>query len=461
MSNRLNSLNKLSKFISYHVVSYYYYISVLLVLCSASNLIADDDLKFKLEKQVLSNGLTVYYHEDNETPSMSFYILYDVGSVNEKLGITGISHLFEHMMFNGSSKYKPKEFDRFLETAGGYSNGYTTNDFTAYMESFPPSALDLVLDLESDRMASLSITESNLEQERGIVKEERRLRTDNDPFGKLEELLFLLAYTSHPYRNPVVGYMSDLNNIKRDDTQNYFNTYYTPNNAIVVMCGNFKTDVVKNKMEQYFGKIKKGPEIKPPYGVEPPQEGERRGEIVQDAELASFLVGWHVPGTDNEKDVAALDVLQLILSNGESSRLQQKMVREKEVAVDVSAWNYTMKGPSLFYANVQVAPSKQPQMAEAVLYEEINSLIGSQVSQKELQKAKNILKTQTLREFETNNERANLLGVHAVQYGDPLALTRMMSLRDKVGPEDIQRVVKKYFSKENRTVVTIIPKPKS
>lgn len=432
---------------------------VTLLLALAASSLASPALaqELKIDTHVLGNGLTVLTHEDHSAPLMSFYVFYNVGSVNEHLGITGISHLFEHMMFNGSSKYKPKEFDYKLESAGGSSNGYTVRDYTAYTEVFPPSALDLVLDLESDRMASMTINTANLEQERGIVKEERRLRTDNDNLGKLDEILYLQAFTAHPYRNPVVGFMEDLNNIKLQDVRNYFDTYYTPNNAVVVITGDFATPDVLKKVEKAFGSVKRGPDVPRWYGFEPTQAGERRAVVRREAELPVVLTGWHIPGANNPQEVVATDIALTLLGQGESSRLYRSLVAEQEVAVDAQTWSETLEGDSLAVAVLQVAPGKDPAKAEEALYAQIEALATRPIPEAELQKARNQQRAGMLRQLKTVDGRANMIGYHAMMFGDASQLIKLIDARDKVTAEDVQRVLKQYFTRENRTVVTLVP----
>jgi len=208
--------------------------------------------EIEVQRHQLENGLTLLTQEDHSVPAICYMVFFRVGSRNERPGITGISHLFEHMMFNGSGKFEPKEFDRLLESNGGYSNGTTNRDRTIYWEEFPTEALELVLDLESDRMRSLRLTEENLEQERAIVKEERRVRIDNSVPGKLTEELYMAAYKAHPYRWPVAGWMADLDNISLEDTKEYFRIYYAPNNAVVVITGDFDTEQLLPLMAEYF-----------------------------------------------------------------------------------------------------------------------------------------------------------------------------------------------------------------
>lgn len=436
-------------------------VTLMLALAASFQAVPALAQELKIDRHVLGNGLTVYTHEEHSAPLMSFYVFYNVGSVNEHLGITGISHLFEHMMFNGSAHVKPKEFDFKLEAAGGSSNGYTVRDYTAYTETFPPEAIDLILELESDRMASMTINDANLEQERGIVKEERRLRTDNDNGGKLDEILWLQAFTAHPYRNPVVGFMEDLNNIKLQDVRNYFDTYYTPNNAVVVVTGDFSTPELMKKIEKSFANVKKGPEVPRWYGFEPVQAGERRAVVRRDAELPMVMTGWHAPGANNQADVAAVDIALSLLGQGDSSRLYQSLVAEQEVAVGVQAWCETLEGDSLAVALLQVAPGKDPARAEEALYAQIDALIKEPIPEAEVQKARNQQRAGMLRQLKTVDGWANMIGYHAMIFGDPMALGALIDARDKVTAADVKRVLKQYFTRENRTVVTLIPQDKA
>jgi len=327
------------------------------------------------------------------------------------------------------------------------------------LEDFPPTAFDLVLDLEADRMASMRITPENLEQERGIVKEERRLRTDNDHEGKLDELLYLMAYVSHPYRNPVVGFMADLNHISLDDTRRYFDTYYIPNNALAVVSGDFDPKIALKKMEKAFAPVQSGPPPPTLFASEPDQEGERRATILRDAELPMLMAGWHVPGAAHKKEAATLDILQALLSVGDSSRLHQSLIYSKEVATRAWAWNATYRGPSLFVIYLQGAPGKDIAEAEGALLTELETLAQSPVSTRELRKAKNQLRAHSLRSLKTVSGRANQIGSHALTFGSPDAIKELIDLRDAVTAEEIQQLTQQYFTQKNRTIITLLPRP--
>src|SRR6266849_1646098 len=248
-----------------------------------------DPRDFPVQEHALGNGLQIRLLPDRGLPIATLYSFFRVGSRNERPGITGISHLFEHMMFNGSKKYGPKEFDRRLETAGGTSNAYTSTDVTAYYEDFAAEALPLVLDLEADRMASLIIDDDSLQREREVVKEERRFRTDNDLDGMMDEALSSLAFQAHPYRWPVVGWMSDLNRITRQDCERYFRTYYAPNNCTVLLVGDFDPADALKRIDKLYGTVRRGEPLPEVPGGEPPQKGERRAIIHYPAQAPALL----------------------------------------------------------------------------------------------------------------------------------------------------------------------------
>ena len=247
--------------------------NILIVLILFSSKLFSQQLD--VTEKILKNGLKIILVENHTVPNVCLSVGYHVGSRNERFGITGISHLFEHMMFNGSSKYKPTEFDKILESGGGYSNAFTSNDITFYYEEFNSDLLEKVFDLESDRIRSLKLDDANVEQERGIVKEERRLRTDNSPQGKMWEDLYAAAFVGHPYHNPVVGWMKDLDNISLDDCKDYFRIYYAPNNATLTLVGDFKTEKALPLIEKYFADIPPAEKPRNVNDAEPAQEGEK------------------------------------------------------------------------------------------------------------------------------------------------------------------------------------------
>ncbi|HEY1334126.1 MAG TPA: pitrilysin family protein, partial [Myxococcaceae bacterium] len=285
---------------------------------------------FPVQEARLPNGLRVRMVPDHDAPVVSLYTFFQVGSRNERPGITGISHLFEHMMFNGAKKYGPKEFDEVLESNGGRSNAYTTHDVTVYYEDFAAEALDTVLDLESDRMRSLTIDDRSLKSEREVVKEERRLRVDNEPAGLMDEALHALLFEAHPYRWPVIGWMGDIEAIRREDCEAYFRTFYAPNNATLWVAGDFEPQRLLRAIRKAYGDIPRGPAVPGVVNSEPPQRGERRAELRHPSRAPSLVVAYRGPPVV-DPDTLTLDVLQFILGVGEGSRLQRSLVYEKKL----------------------------------------------------------------------------------------------------------------------------------
>src|SRR5262245_64967345 len=283
------------------------------ILSAFAGAAAAQELRFPVVQYRLDNGLKILTLEDHSVPAMSYYTLFRVGSRNERPGRTGISHLFEHMMFNGSRKFGPEVFDRTLEGKGGVSNAFTTEDVTVYFESFPSDALATVVEMEADRVAALVIGEEGLSHEREVVKEERRLRTDNDIEGAMLELLQGIAYLAHPYQWPVVGWMPDLDAITVKDCEDYFRAHYAPNNATIVLVGDFKPERAIDLISKAYGSIPSQPATEAVVRDEPEQQGERRALLRRAAQLPAVTVAYHVPPTSSS-DIFALDLLETLLA---------------------------------------------------------------------------------------------------------------------------------------------------
>jgi zinc protease len=405
---------------------------------------------------VLKNGLKIVTVEDHTVPSVCFAVAFHVGSRNERPGITGISHVFEHMMFNGSKKYKPKEFDRILEGGGGYSNAYTSTDITFYYEEFNPDLLPRVLDMEADRMRSLKVDGENLEQERGIVKEERRVSTDNSVQGSMVENLYASAFVAHPYHNPVVGWMRDLDNIQAADAREYFRVYYAPNNATVFLVGDFDARGIRGTMEKMFGAIPRQPAPPPVVNAEPPQLGERRNTLYKPAELPAVAVAYKGAAASSP-DFAPLNLLASILSTGQSSRLYKRLVYDLELATEAGAGLDEFIDPGLFTLFIQMQPGKSTADAEEEAYRILKDIAENGVTEEELQKAKNNAQTDYVNNFKTNVGIANRLGYYEVIHGDYRKSFDVLAAFGKVTGDDIRRVAAKYLGDRLRTVVTLIP----
>ena len=404
----------------------------------------------------LRNGLTVVTVEDHTVPSICFAIAFHVGSRNERPGITGISHLFEHMMFNGSKKYKPMEFDKILENGGGYSNAYTSNDITFYYEEFNPDLLDKVLDMEADRMRSLKLDTANIEQERGIVKEERRVSTDNSVRGTMVEDLYAASFVAHPYHNPVVGWMNDIDNITLQDAKDYFKIYYAPDNATAFVVGDFESSSLRKRMEKAFGNISRQPKPREVVNAEPEQPGEKRIKVHKAAELPAVAIGYKSAAVSSP-DIHALDILATILARGQSARLYKELVHDEQLCTEVSAGTDEFIDPGLFTIFAQMQEGKTVEDAEEEIYKTIHAIVEDGVTDEELQKAKNIAQADYVDNFKTNDGIAGRLGYYEVVYGDYRKSFKMMDEYARVSAGDIKRVASRYLTENQRTVVVLVP----
>jgi zinc protease len=428
-------------------------IALLLVVPSAATA-----FELPVVERTLPNGMHVLLHEDHSAPVVSSYIFFRSGSRNETWGGTGIAHLFEHMMFNGGKKFGPGVFDDMIEGNGGSTNGFTMRDCTAYLNNFPLEALPIVLDLESDRMAHLALTPKNLEQERGIVMEERRLRIDNQVSGLMNEALYLHAFERSPYRWNTLGFMEDLKRITLAEARAYFHTYYAPNNATIVLAGDLQPGPTFALVERYFGKIPRRPPPPPVDAADPSQEGERRVIVKKNAELPAVLIGYHGVAV-RDPDRPALDVLERVLSGGESARLHEDLVRAHEVATAVEANNSWGIDPDLFWFYAQARPGKTEAALEARIDAVLAAVAAKPVPDVELRKAKNQLRAELVRGLKTVSGKANQLGYFDAVFGDYRALFGLEAAWEAVTADDLRRVAARYLVSEKRTVVVLVPVP--
>jgi predicted Zn-dependent peptidase len=430
-------------------------LAIALLLVPALPLRAQE-LRFNVVAYKLENGLRVLALEDHSVPAISYYTFFRAGSRHERPGRTGISHLFEHMMFNGTEKHGPGVFDRMLESRGGASNAFTTEDLTAYYENFPSEALETVIDLEADRMASLRITQDGLTSERDVVKEERRLRVDNDVEGALFELLQATAYIAHPYQWPVVGWMADLDAITVADCQAYFRTHYAPNNATVVLVGDFKPERAIDLIGKAYGAIPSQAQPEAIIRNEPEQRGERRAVLKKAAQLPAIAVAYHVPGTGGP-EVYPLDLIEIILGEGDSSRLVKTLVYEKELATRVFASNDWRIDPSLFLMYAEAKPGVSIEALEAALHAEVERLGREEVGDAELRKAKNITTTSRVRELKTNSGKAEQIGLFDTYFGSHNRLFTILQSYEAATKADLKKAAGRFLNADNRTVVTLVP----
>jgi len=412
--------------------------------------------EFPVSTKTLKNGMKVLVQTDHSIPNVALYIFYRVGSRNEGPGTTGISHFFEHMMFNGAKKYGPGELDKHMEANGGANNAYTTRDVTVYQDWFPRSALDLIYDIEADRIRDLSFDPAKIKSEREVVASERRLRTDNDNGGLLDEQLWATAYLAHPYQWPVVGWMSDIEHWTMEQLKHHFEMGYSPNNATMVVTGDVSPEEIFALCEKYIEPIASHAPPPPVTTVEPEQLGERRVIVRKPAQLPLVLLAYHIPQT-NHADYYALNILRTVLFQGESSRMYQRLVDKDQIALDVSASVEPAFDPTIMEIAAQPKQGVDPQKCEKAMYEELDKVKAAMISDTELEKAKNIRLADFYRQMRTINGRANTIGTYEVFFGDYRKLFDAAKNYSAVTKEDVQRVAKTYFGANNRTVSTLIP----
>lgn len=432
-------------------------ITALLTLWPGPALQAKDG---KVVERILPNGLKVLLKEEHKSPVVTFQIWYRVGARNEQLGKTGLSHVLEHMMFKGAAKYGPKQFSRTVMRNGGNDNAFTSKDYTAYFENFAADRLEIAMDLEADRMHNLMIDPKEFLSERAVVMEERRMRYEDDPTSTMVEQMMATAFAAHPYQWPVIGWMADLGNLTRDDLHRHYKTYYAPNNATVVIVGDFETAKVLPLVEKHFGSIPRGPEVPVVGAVEPKQLGEKRVVVKREAELFSIFAGYKTPNLKHP-DSAALSVLQNILSGGKSSRIYRSLVYEQQLALYAGGdYDDVSTDPNLFYVYAGVMPGKAVGDVEAALYREIDRLKGEPVTDEELRKAKNQIEAGFIMGQDSVFYQAMLLGQFETTASWRLYEQYLDRIR-AVKQEDISRVAAEYFTEDNRTVGILSPLKKT
>jgi zinc protease len=428
--------------------------AALLTLLLATGVVKAQPLDVRVEQ--LTNGMKLLLHEDHSVPSVALYFFHRVGSRNERAGLTGLSHFFEHMMFNGAKKYGPGQFDRVMEDNGGRNNAYTSEDITVYQDWFPPQAMSLIFDLEADRTRDLAFDPEKVGSERGVVANERRLSVENNNDGLLQEQLQAAAFNAHPYHWPVIGWMTDIETWKRSDLMDYFKTYYAPNNCEMVIVGDIVPEQVLRLAREYLEPIPAQPAPPPVTTREPEQCGERRVTLHKPAQLPILQVAYHSPAAA-DPDFVPLEVLSGILARGESSRLYRRLVDQEQVAVSVSGGQYAHIDPYLFQFSVQPRAGVPVEKVERILYQELDRVRDGLVEERELQKAKNNAVADFYRSLKTINGKANLLGTYDIIFGDYHKMFQAVEAINRVTREDLQRVVKKYFYPRNRTVAILVP----
>jgi zinc protease len=411
---------------------------------------------FDVKTHTLKNGMKILVQEDHSIPSVALYVFYRIGSRNERPGTTGISHFFEHMMFNGAKKYGPGEFDRVMEANGGSNNAYTSQNVTVYQDWFPRTALDLIFDLEADRIRDLNIVPEIVESERGVIASERRSSVDGSNAGVLNEQLWATAFTAHPYQWPVVGWMSDIEAWTLDDLVRHFKTGYSPSNATMVVSGDVTLAEIVALAEKYIEPIPSSPAPPAVRTKEPDQLGERRIVVRKFAQLPLLQIGYHVPATSHA-DYYPLQVLETVLFSGQSSRMYRRLVDRDQIALSVSGGSDFAFDPTLFEVSAQPKAGVDPATVEKAVYEELARVAKDSITDAEIEKAKNILLSSFYRQVRTISGRSNAVGTYEVFFGD---YTKLFTAADdfaKVTKADVQRVAQTYFTDKNRTVATLVP----
>jgi zinc protease len=408
----------------------------------------------------LKNGLRVITVEDHSAPVIALDITYNVGSRNEREGRTGFAHLFEHMMFKGSENVGTGEHFYLIFNNGGNMNGTTNEDRTTYFEALPSNQLDLALFLEADRMRSLVISKANLDNQRNAVQEERRLGVDNQPYGESGEVQQKLLYDNFAYKHTVIGSMADLNAASVEDVAAFFKTYYAPNNAILTLVGDFNTADALKKIKQSFELIPRQPDPPPVDMAEPQQTAERRATV--DDALARLpqvdLAYKAVPG--NTPDFYALQVLSASLQNGQSSRLYQTLVKDKQLVTTVGGFMDEKRGTGALYISATLKPGVKTADVEAAINDEIARLQKDGIADWELDKAKNTTRRNFINNMQSSLSRAINIGVWTTYYNDPNLINTRLDKVSAVTKADVQRVANKYLTAANRTVVITMPKAK-
>jgi zinc protease len=414
--------------------------------------------KLQYEMTTLPNGLRVILSEDHSTPIAHVGVWYHVGSKNERPGRTGFAHLFEHMMFKGSRNVEPDAHTSIISSVGGRSNAYTTEDTTVFWQTLPAQDLPLALWLEADRMATLRIDDEAFRREREVVKEERRMRIENQPYGRLSEIIYDHAFTVHPYKHPTIGSMADLEAASIADVRDFHNTYYVPENATLVVVGDFDTPQAVQLVTQYFGRVPKAARPVPrDIPKEPPQTEERRAVVEEGWPLPAVVVAYHVP-YDGHPDSYPLHVTSKILSDGQSARISRELIYNQRLCLSAFGSAQIIEHPNLFFAVCIVQPGRTPAEAEKALIAEFDKLKSGGVTMHELQRAQNQFARDYILGRESDEDKANFLAHAAVIHNDITTADNEFDIFMNMVVGDVQRVARTYFNPANRVVLHIVPK---
>ncbi|MDO8795828.1 MAG: pitrilysin family protein [Vicinamibacterales bacterium] len=411
--------------------------------------------KIEYQASTLPNGLKVIFSEDHSTPIVHVSVWYHVGSKNERPGRTGFAHLFEHMMFKGSKNMEPESHTSIIASIGGQSNAYTTEDTTVFWQTLPQHFLPLALWMEADRMATLRVDDDAFKREREVVKEERRMRIENQPYGRLTEIIYDHAYSAHPYKHPTIGSMADLEAASVADVREFHDTYYVPENATLTIVGDFDPALTLQLVTKYFGRVPKATRPVPrDLPKEPPHTQERRVTIDEPWPLPAVVVAHHIT-YDGHPDSYPLHIVGKVLSDGQSARITKSLVYDKQIAASAFGSGNIQEDPSLFYAVAIVQPGHTTAEAEKALIDELERLKREPISPRELQRAKNQFARDYIIGRESIQEKALHLAHGAVIHNDITTADGEFDIFQNVTAADVQRVARTYFTAENRLVLTI------
>ena len=416
----------------------------------------DHLINLEVEKYALKNGMTVLLHEDFRAPQVYHQVLIKTGSRHEVEGKTGLAHLFEHMMFRGTKKYTSEEYEEKLESIGARNNAWTSRDYTAYHVLLPSHALKTVIEIEAERLNSLRLTQSNLDKEKEVVQEERRMTTDNNP-NEFFEPMMNLVFPSHSYGRPILGWMKDLEAMSLEDCKQFYRSYYAPNNAILVLAGNFDKKKAKKWIQRYYGALKPSQLPKPPVYEEPAQKKAKRAIIKRAIQAPTLVFAYRGPKA-GDKEAYSLDVLNQVLTRGESSRLHKLLVYQKKLALSVGGFYYELEEEGLFIVIVKMSPAGDLNQAKKLVLAEIKKARTTHISNKERLKSSRMIMNDYVSVVKTLSGKANALSYYEAYFGDYQRLFSSLSEYEEVTAKSAKKTAQLYLNDYQVSMVQLLPK---